>query len=151
MTLHLINNSDHRMPREWIHQWTNRLQRELGPGYRWLSRSEMAIVFLNVPAAKKMNQQFRKRKYATDILSFQSEDPATNLGELVLCPQVLKRQAREHGHSFRAELGYMLIHGVLHLLGYEHEGRTQKARQRARKMFELQDQIFDSLRVKLHL
>ena len=60
------------------------------------------------------------------------------LGELVLCPQVVLKQSKEHNLSFRLELTYMLIHGVLHLLGYEHEGSAH----RALEMFNIQDLIF---------
>jgi len=74
-------------------------------------------------------------------LSFPGDESQGSLGELILCPQVLKAQAKEHDFSFQEELGYMIIHGVLHLLGYDHE----KTSHQAKKMFRLQDQIFDKL------
>ena len=87
-----------------------------------------------------LNLQFRKKNYATDVLSFESADPEC-LGELVLCPEVLKRQAGEHKLSFKMELTYMFIHGVLHLLGYDHE----QGEKQAQAMFELQDRFFERL------
>lgn len=109
-------------------------------------KKDLTVVFLDPGPAKKLNFQFRQKKYATDILSFMTDSPE-ELGELVLCPQVLQRQAQEHDLSFKLELSYMLIHGVLHLLGYDHE-RSEKE---AKKMFRIQDQLFDRLRVKFQI
>ena len=103
-------------------------------------KKEITIVFLSTADMKKLNFQFRKKNKPTDILSFPSHDPES-LGELLLCPEVLQRQAREHRHSVRAETIYMLIHGVLHLLGYDHE--QSKAEERL--MFRIQDQCFKTL------
>ncbi len=91
-----------------------------------------------------MNHEFRGKDYATDVLSFDSLEP-TSLGELVLCPEVLKRQAQEHGLTYQQELGYMLLHGVLHLLGYDHETNPKDAE----KMFALQDAVFETLFEKI--
>ena len=64
------------------------------------------------------------------------------LGELVLCGEVVRSQAEDHQLSLQEELGYLLIHGLLHLLGYEHE----KGGKKAKIMFELQDRLFEALR-----
>lgn len=137
----LINQSDLRMPRQFIIDWLDAAMLILKKqGQLRGPQSEISVVFLNKFAARKLNRDFRGRDYATDILSFTSSN-SLSLGELVLCPDVIKRQAAEHGLRMRAELGYMLIHGVLHLLGYDHEIDPKEAE----KMFYLQDQIFDKL------
>jgi len=100
----------------------------------------LTVIFLDSTPAKKLNLKFRKKNYATDVLSFDG-DGFESLGELVLCPQVLQKQAEEHDLSFRQELGYMLIHGILHLIGYDHE----KNQKEAQKMFQIQDEMFDQL------
>ncbi len=141
MEICLINQSKIKMPRKWMSLWLEQVGQNLKT-----SDSQLTVVFLDTAKAKKLNQQFRKKNYATDVLSFQG-DEGRNLGELVLCPQVLKKQAKEHKHSFEAELGYMLIHGVLHLLGYEHE----KSKKEAQKMFKIQDQLFDRLCSKFEI
>jgi probable rRNA maturation factor len=103
---------------------------------------ELTVVFLNAAAAKKINHSFRKKNYATDVLSFPADAARESaLGELILCPQVLQKQAGEHSLSFQEELGYMVIHGVLHLLGYDHE----KTEYEAKKMFRLQDEMFGQI------
>ncbi len=135
--LNLINHSQVPMPRKWIETIDEFVRQNL----QLKKDQELTVVFLDPKPAKKINEQYRKKSYATDILSFEGASPA-DLGELVICPQVLKKQAKEHDLSFKAELAYMLIHGVLHLLGYDHE----KSKKEAKKMFEIQDQLFDRLR-----
>lgn len=139
----LINSSSVRMPRAFINKWCNEI-------YSYLRKKKIkshlyqnqivTIVFLDLSSAKSINLKYRKKNYATDILSFEG-DGVEALGELVLCPQVLKKQAQEHSLSFSEELGYMLIHGILHLLGYDHE----KNQREAKIMFQLQDDMFEYL------
>jgi probable rRNA maturation factor len=64
------------------------------------------------------------------------EPPDGLLGDIVLCPAVTERQAREHGRSGTAEAEYLLVHGLLHLLGYDHAEPDEKA-----EMFGLNDKI----------
>lgn len=99
------------------------------------------LIFVNSSEMKKLNKQYRGKGYATDVLSFAPSEPGS-LGELVFCVEVLKRQALEHKLSYRDELTYMLIHGLLHLLGYDHE----KSKAQARLMFEIQDNLFEKFR-----
>ena len=106
----------------------------------YVSTSEIIMSRLNAVGQaemKRMNRQFRGKDYATDVLSFDSMDP-TSLGELVLCMPVIRRQARRTGLGERGELGYMIVHGVLHLLGYDHETNTSDEA----KMFALQDALY---------
>jgi probable rRNA maturation factor len=137
----LINSSEIRMPKAFIKQWLEEVCSCLRKKKIFLKKKQsLTVIFLNRLPAKAINFQYRKKNYATDILSFDG-DGVESLGELVLCPEILQRQAVEHDLSFRQELGYMLIHGVLHLLGYDHE----KNQEEAQEMFQLQDEIFDQL------
>ena len=103
-------------------------------------KKELTVVFLSRRDMQQINLKYRGRNKPTDILSFESADPRS-LGELLLCSDVLKLQARKQGHSLEAETLYMLIHGVLHLLGYDHElsEREEKV------MFRLQEACFRHL------
>lgn len=103
-------------------------------------KTEITLVFLSEAQMKKINNSFRKKNKATDILSFTSGDPQS-LGELLLCLSVLKKQAKLQKHSFERELQYMLIHGVLHLLGYDHE----ESKSEEKLMFAIQDKCFHTL------
>lgn len=146
MNVLIVNESSHAVPRKFVADWLKQVHSELKRRRVVSGRSpvrELTLVFLDQNSARKINQEFRGKAYATDVLSFESMD-AGSWGELILCPEVLKRQAKEHKLSYRHELGYMLLHGVLHLLGYDHE----TSEKHAREMFALQDAIFAKLTAK---
>lgn len=114
-----------------------------------LKKSEITFVLISAPQMKAINFQFRGKNYATDVLSFAPSSPES-LGELILCPSVLKKQAKQNGHSLDFEVLYMFIHGILHLLGYDHE----KSLAEEKKMFAIQDRLFSQLtesKINLHL
>lgn len=82
---------------------------------------------------KRLNAQFRKRKYATDILSFPSGVSRGPIGEIALSADRALAQAEEHGHSVGEEIRILLLHGVLHLMGFDHESdQGEMARVEAR-------------------
>lgn len=137
--LNLVNQSEIRMPRAKLEAWVRALEKNLRRRkVLKLKAVALTVVFLDPKPAQALNKQYRGRNYPTDVLSFSSED---GLGDLVLCPAVLQKQAHEHDLSFFEETGYMVIHGVLHLLGFDHE----KTKKEAEKMFRLQDDIFEDL------
>lgn len=142
----LVNQSRIPMPRKFLREWVAACERELGrelPSRRRVRlRGELTIVFLDLAPARRLNQDYRGRNYATDVLSFAS--PEGGLGDLVLCPHVLRRQAEEHDLSFRLELGYMVLHGLLHLLGFDHENGGAEEK----RMYRLQDRVFERLRAR---
>jgi probable rRNA maturation factor len=73
---------------------------------------------------RALNKKYRRKDYATDVLSF----PGDILGDLVIATGVAKRQARDAGHSYQTELRVLALHGLLHLLGYDHEDPDDKGR-----------------------
>jgi len=98
---------------------------------------------------RALNRMFRGKDYATDVLSFPAgnresgtgngqtrEDEAMALGDIVIATGVAARQAEEHGHAPGVEFKVLALHGLLHLLGYDHEvdaGRMSRAEARLRK------------------
>lgn len=135
----IINQTKDRIPRDFIKSWTDQVFTELKK--RNLAKlCNITVVFVSESKIKKLNSQYRNKNKATDVLSFESDDPES-LGELVLCLPVLKKQAREHKLTLKEEIGYMILHGILHLLGYDHETSERDAK----KMFRLQDSIFEKL------
>jgi probable rRNA maturation factor len=90
-------------------------------------RCELSVLITDDPEIKKLNRYYRKRNRATDVLSFvqlgkKSKDPKEPLllGDVVISAQTAKRQAKERKHSIEKELVFLLIHGILHLFGYDH-------------------------------
>lgn len=105
-----------------------------------LKHKDITLVFLTSSQMKKINKNFRDKDKPTDVLSFVPIE-LNSLGELLFCADVLKKQAKEQGHSLDHEFLYMFIHGILHLLGYDHELSAQEEK----LMFRIQDQLFHEL------
>jgi probable rRNA maturation factor len=142
MQLQIINQSRRPVPQRFLQAWVRAMSRlaarKINPKrYR---EKELVLVFVGAREQRKLNKTYRGKDYATDVLSFESLEPGS-LGELVICPEVISRQAKEHGLLVREELGYMVLHGFLHLLGYDHETSERDAK----KMFKLQDELFEEL------
>ena|SRR5436190_16699658 len=91
------------------------------------SRTDATIVFVSDSAIKKLNQQFRGTNYATDVLSFPTQaeqfesENESHLGEVVVSLERAAAQAKENGLTFRNEVQQLVLHGLLHLCGYDHE------------------------------
>lgn len=88
-------------------------------------RTQVNLVLLDSDAARELNLRYRKKDYATNVLSFPYE-PAPReksglLGDLVLCPSVVAREAAEQDKTPRDHYAHLTVHGVLHLIGYDHE------------------------------
>jgi probable rRNA maturation factor len=136
----VVNQSRDRISVAWVERWMKGLARVLSRRrHAGLSRREIIVVFVNSGEMKRMNKMYRGKDYATDILSFEAGEPGV-VGELVLCLPTIRSQSRRTGLSERGELGYMLVHGVLHLLGYDHADKDGEA-----EMFAMQDEIYASL------
>jgi probable rRNA maturation factor len=109
-------------------------------------RYELGLVFTNSQVVRQLNRDYRCVDQPTDVLAFYMRpqkvselsfadppDGVAHLGDVVISyPQALA-QAREQGHSVQRELALLLIHGVLHLLGYDHEESREAKKMRARE------------------
>jgi len=108
---------------------------------RWLSRiapaaarGEVAVALVSDARMRVLNRSYRHKDYATDVLSFDGRDGegtagvGDGLGDLVIARGVAARQAREAGHSLQTELRVLALHGLLHLLGYDHDAASDKGR-----------------------
>jgi probable rRNA maturation factor len=108
---------------------------------RWLhsvaplrARGEVSIAIVPDARIRALNRQYRRKDAPTDVLSFPADEPGT-LGDIVIAAGVARRQAREAGHSLQTELRVLALHGLLHLLGYDHEhddGRMARLERRLR-------------------
>ena len=95
--------------------------------------SKPAVVTLRYVAAtegRRLNREFRGKDYATNVLTFiYGRDPAGALsGDVVICAPVVAREAREQGKEVDAHHAHLLVHGLLHLQGHDHERRAEAAR-----------------------
>lgn len=105
---------------------------------------EVSLSFVDDEAIQSLNREYRGVDSPTDVLSFPmlSEDewdslePEDLLGDIIISIPTAIRQSEQYGHSFERELGFLLVHGFLHLLGYDHETEEQE-----QEMFALQERI----------
>lgn len=113
------------------------------------SSSELSLTLISDQRMRALNRRYRHTDRTTDVLAFPMQDwnrglaPLPNgvspsslptwLGDVVISMPTAKRQASAYGHSLREELTRLLLHGVLHLLGYDHERSPQEATRMARK------------------
>ena len=104
------------------------------------SVTELAIRIVGAREARTLNREYRSKDYATNVLSFPVDLPRgvvlPLIGDLVLCAPVVAREAREQGKVLGHHYAHLTIHGVLHLLGHDHE-----AHRAAQKMESLERQI----------
>ncbi|HTX86728.1 MAG TPA: rRNA maturation RNase YbeY [Candidatus Nanoarchaeia archaeon] len=91
---------------------------------RRLKKKDVSIALIVDVRMRQLNFRYRKKNCPTDVLSFAGE--GNFLGEIIIDPAQIKRQARENGNGFRNELIFILVHGLLHLVGYD--DRTEKDR-----------------------
>ncbi len=111
--------------------------------------AELSILLVDEDTMSAYHRKYLGEPGPTDVLSFpmdelrppddDEEPPAGLLGDVVLCPAVTARQAAEHGRSPEAEAEYLLLHGLLHLLGYDHAEPAERA-----EMFSLTDKIVEA-------
>lgn len=150
MRLEIVNqHSGFKVPRRFLTGWVTAVLKSLLKAKELSAKQkaflkgdvELTLVFVSNPKMKKINSEFRGRNYATDVLSFAAGWGSSG-GELVIAPDVIRKQAQEHGLGVNEELGYMVLHGILHLLGFDHETSARDEE----RMFALQDRIFDKLR-----
>jgi len=86
-----------------------------------------AIRVVGAAEGRRLNRAFRGRDYATDVLTFVYAD-APPLGDIVLCHPVIARAARERGIPLEAHYAHLVVHGMMHLQGYDHERDTEAQR-----------------------
>ncbi|MBE8221196.1 MAG: rRNA maturation RNase YbeY [Bdellovibrionales bacterium] len=102
-------------------------------------KKQISLVFVSSQKMKTLNFKYRKQNKTTDILSFQS-NLGESFGDIVFDYSLVKKQADKNGHSIKQELLYLFIHGLLHLLGLDHE----KSFKEEKRMYKIQDSIFNS-------
>jgi probable rRNA maturation factor len=109
-----------------------------------LSKVELSIALVSDAHIKRLNKLYRNKDKPTDVLSFPIGEKVEDwliLGDIVISVDTAKRQAQELGHSLEEELKRLLVHGLVHLLGYDHElgGEEEK------KFFELEEFVLREL------
>jgi probable rRNA maturation factor len=93
-------------------------------------KADVTVRYVANAEARRLNRQFRGKDHATNVLSFPYDDAprGTVAGDIVICAPVVAREAREQGKRARAHHAHLLVHGLLHLQGYDHERESDARR-----------------------
>lgn len=112
--------------------------------------TELSVTFVDNVRIREINKEYRNKDAATDVISFAMEEMGEDeiaiigadiprmLGDIIISIERTKEQAAEYGHSFERELGFLALHGFLHLLGYDHMTEPDE-----KVMFTKQKEILD--------
>jgi probable rRNA maturation factor len=132
-----------RVARQPLERFVQRVRGELA-----LREADVTICLVSDAEIARMNETFRKKKGPTDVLSFPSgarrgasrkrirSQHGEYLGDIAISPAVARRNAKQYGHTLHSEMKILVLHGLLHLLGYDHEtdrGQMNRLEQRLRR------------------
>lgn len=122
---------------------------------RVAQEAELSVTFVDNEKIKEINRVYRSKDQVTDVISFAMEEQGEGevsivgvdmppvLGDIIISVPRASEQAEEYGHSFTRELGFLAVHGLLHLLGYDHMTEEDE-----KKMFGKQKEILDAYGLK---
>ncbi|MBO4601072.1 MAG: rRNA maturation RNase YbeY [Bacilli bacterium] len=115
-----------------------------------INNAVFSIIFVDLDEITEINREYRGLDKPTDVISFAFEDNGKLLynnvrllGEIYICIPRMIEQAKEYGHSEKRELSFLAVHGLLHLLGYDHMNKDDE-----KIMFALQELILDEQNIK---
>ena len=110
------------------------------------SETSVCLRIVDELEARELNKQYRKIDKATNVLSFPAEIPTqlniNFLGDIVICAPIVKREAEEQNKQFNHHCAHLLVHGILHLQGFDHENESE-----AKKMEDLEVEILQDLNI----
>jgi probable rRNA maturation factor len=117
--------------------------------------AEVSVTIVTKERIQEINSEYRQKDAVTDVISFAMEEMGEDeteiiggeetrfLGDIIICLDVAKEQAEEYGHSIEREMGFLAVHGFLHLLGYDHMNEKDE-----KAMFGRQEEILEQYGLK---
>ncbi len=142
MDFEISNLTEEKVPLDLMEKVIKKTEEKLD-----IEDSIVSITIIDNERIHEINRDYRGIDRPTDVISFafmdentNPENGLTNLGEIYISIEKAHEQAEEYGHSFERELCFLLVHGLLHLLGYDHMEKEDEI-----EMFSLQDEILESL------
>ncbi len=134
--MNIINDFDYLIDTNTIDEYLNYLNEQMK------INKEYTIVFVDDDYIQKLNKEFRNKNQITDVLTF-VENIDDYLGDIIISYPQAKRQANEYNHSLKREILFLITHGFLHLLGYDH-----KSEQQEKEMFSIQTNLLDKYGIR---
>ncbi len=129
MGITILDRQSTKLKKRWIRDIVKAILEYLD-----MEKASLSLVFVNPEEIKEYNKKFRGVNSSTDVLSFPSGSGGTYLGDIIICPRIVKENSVEYGVSFEEELVLVIIHGILHLLGYrDYEPEEKKIMEEKQK------------------
>lgn len=99
-----------------------------------------SLILVDINEIQEINRDYRQKDAPTDVISFEEEDDEdeTYIGDIFICVEKVHEQAEAYGHSLEREFAFLIVHGVLHLMGYDHIEKDDEV-----AMFAKQDEILN--------
>jgi len=120
MRINIVNYFDDKDYTETINQVVTTALNTLQ-----LPKKEINIILVDNKQIQELNMQYREKDYPTDVLTF-PDGNYNNLGDLFISIEKCEEQRIEYGHSFERELGFLVVHGILHTIGFDHQTAEQE-------------------------
>lgn len=124
------------------HTLLKKVLKEVSEELKRKKTKTVSFAFVTPKVIKALNHAYRKSDCVTDVLSFELEDDDEIFGEILICYSQASKQAKIKKHSVRKEVTFLMVHGLLHLFGYDHEVEKDK-----KKMMKKQTTILERLGV----
>ena len=107
-----------------------------------LKRKRISVILVNLNQMKEVNKKYRNIDNSTDVISFEENDEENRsyLGDIFICIDRVYEQAKQYNHSVEREFAFLLVHGILHLTGFDHQDDEAE-----KKMFAEQEKILNKL------
>lgn len=134
MKINLYNNfgelkfDENKIINDLEEEFTNRFNIE----------KEASLILVGLEEIQQINKEYRNKDYATDVISFVDDEDPEYMGDIFICVPKVYEQALNYEHSNEREFAFLLCHGLLHLLGYDHMTEEDE-----KVMFSLQEEILD--------
>jgi probable rRNA maturation factor len=109
------------------HKWVRWIRHAL------LADGEITVRIVDEDEGRTLNRSYRAKDYATNVLTFDYDSDPVVLADLVLCAPVVEREAAEQGKALEAHYAHLVVHGVLHAQGWDHETAREATRMEARE------------------
>jgi probable rRNA maturation factor len=127
-----------------LRPWLGLLLTALAPG-----AGSLGVRFSGDREVRRLNRTYRGKDKTTDVLSFPGDEPASggHLGDILISVPVARRQAEAAGHSVEREIKILLLHGILHCMGYDHEtdqGEMERLERRLRRSWTPAEETSDA-------
>lgn len=141
----IFNKTEEKIEKKLIRDIVKYTFKKLNVG-----KCEVNIIFVDLEEIHFINKSYRGIDRPTDVISFALEDNEDKcvsdvrvLGDIYICMEKVYEQAKEYGHSFKREMAFLTVHGLLHLLGYDHMEKEDE-----KIMFGMQEEILDELGIR---